>query len=83
MNQLLEKALSIWPTGSIDYCIEDIIDIILDEIYGRLHNEKEEDNLPKKCKEIKSKKGYTNFKIIGSIINFINTTPKVIGIIDK
>jgi hypothetical protein len=58
------------------------MEIFLDEVFGRLCSEKETESLPKKTKEIKSKKGMGHFKLIGSLINFVNSLPKVIGIID-
>lgn len=72
-----------WPSGSIDYCIEEVVEVVLDEIYGRVQSEKEEENLPKKCKEIKSRKGLSSFKHIGQLIDFVHTTPKLLGIMDK
>lgn len=54
----------------------------MDEVFGRLCSEKETEHLPKKTKEIKSKKGMNNFKLIGSLISFVNSLPKIIGIID-
>lgn len=48
-----------------------------------MSSEKEEDNLPKKTKEIKSKKGAQNFRTIGKMIDFVNTLPKMIGVMDK
>ncbi|CAD8051778.1 unnamed protein product [Paramecium sonneborni] len=79
LGLLLEQITEI---GQIDNCLEEIMEILLDEVFGRLCTEKDTETLPKKTKEIKSKKGMQNFKIVGSLINFVNSLPKLIGTID-
>lgn len=63
--------------------MEDIMEIFLEEVFGMVGSEKEEQNLPKKTKEIKSKKGIQNFRMVGRIIDFVSTLPTLIGIMDK
>ena len=42
-----------------------MLELFLDEIYGRLSDEKESENMPKKIKEVKSHKALDSITIIG------------------
>ncbi|KAF2743872.1 hypothetical protein M011DRAFT_489407 [Sporormia fimetaria CBS 119925] len=56
--------------GDIEYCLGDIVDVILDDIFGITGQEKDAEEYTNKMKEIKSSKSYDSMDLIAR-----STTP--------
>lgn len=76
LNQIKE-------VGVVDYCLDDILELLLDEAFGKLSTEKELDNIPKKIKEMKNNKSLDSIQILAQYIDINISLPKLIGFIDK
>lgn len=63
-------ARGIIELGSIDYCLDIMIPMVIEEIYGGLSEEKQVKEIKNKSIEFKGKFGYDCFYLIGQKINF-------------
>jgi len=57
-------------TGSIDYCYDLLVPMLLEEILGTMHDEKEVQEIKNKSVEFKGKHAYDCFYMLGQKINF-------------
>ncbi|KXS20992.1 hypothetical protein M427DRAFT_499228 [Gonapodya prolifera JEL478] len=57
-------------TGDIDYCLEDIVTILTDDIFGEVAEEKEVKELAAKTKEMNRNKSFETFEMLAKLIRF-------------
>jgi hypothetical protein len=60
-------------TGSIDYCLEEILPVFIDEILGRVRDEKEVQEIKNKIPEFKTSKAYDGLHLISCVLDFNRT----------
>lgn len=62
------------PYGSLDYCLPQLVDMLMGDIFGETGLEKEAEDYITKMKEMKSTKSYDSFEVLAS-----STTLPAIG----
>ncbi|KAL3626591.1 hypothetical protein CASFOL_030140 [Castilleja foliolosa] len=70
LNFLLSKFLSTPILGKLDYCLEDLLSVVKNDILGDVSDEKEVDKIASKMKEIRKQKSYETLKLIAQSITF-------------
>ncbi|KAA3480361.1 small subunit processome component 20-like protein isoform X2 [Gossypium australe] len=70
LNFLLSKTLSSSSDGSLDYCLEDILGVVENDILGDVAEEKEVDKIASKMKETRKCKSFETLKLIAQSITF-------------
>lgn len=58
--------------GSLDYCLTQIVDMLVDDIFGETGAEKDAEEYITKMKEMKSTKSYDSFEILASTTKLQN-----------
>ncbi|CAG8449551.1 3302_t:CDS:10 [Cetraspora pellucida] len=58
--------------GDIDYCLQLIVDIIINDMFGYVAEEKDAEEITGKLKEMKANKGFGTFEILAKIIHIKN-----------
>lgn len=53
--------------GDLDGCVSDIVDLLIDDVFGATGLEKESEDYISSMKEVKSNKSYDSFEILASI----------------
>ncbi|KAK9722628.1 U3 snoRNP protein [Basidiobolus ranarum] len=56
--------------GDIDYCLEPVIEILIEDVFGEVGIEKETQEITNKMKEAKTHKSFESFELLGRIIRF-------------
>ncbi|CAG8499255.1 840_t:CDS:10 [Diversispora eburnea] len=72
LNSLLTKFVPNLNVGSIDYCIQNITDIMINDVFGEVGKEKDVEEITNKMKEMKSSKSIGSFELLAKIIEFKN-----------
>ncbi|KAG2222075.1 hypothetical protein INT45_007961, partial [Circinella minor] len=72
VNVLLADTIPRLEVGQLDYCLEDIVDILINDIFGKTGQEKEADEMTGKIKEAKSQKSLGTFESLSKVIHFAN-----------
>ncbi|KAK6340588.1 U3 snoRNP protein [Orbilia brochopaga] len=67
VHAILVSNVPKWAVGSLDYCASNIMDVVMDDIFGVTASEKEVEGYTKKMKEIKTNKSYDSADILASI----------------
>ncbi|KAJ6262575.1 U3 small nucleolar RNA-associated protein [Drechslerella dactyloides] len=67
VHAMMVHAVPKWEVGSLDYCASDIMNVVMDDIFGVTASEKEAEGYTKKMKEIKTNKSYDTAEILTSI----------------
>jgi U3 small nucleolar RNA-associated protein 20 len=57
-------------TGTLDYCLEDILPVFIDEILGKVRDEKEVQEIKNRIPEFKTSKAYDGFQLLSCVIDF-------------
>ncbi|MBA0664450.1 hypothetical protein Goklo_004447, partial [Gossypium klotzschianum] len=70
LNFLLSKTLSSSSDGSLDYCLEDLLGVVENDILGDVAEEKEVDKIASKMKETRKCKSFETLKLIAQSITF-------------
>ncbi|XVF65313.1 hypothetical protein PTKIN_Ptkin09bG0238000 [Pterospermum kingtungense] len=70
LNFLLSKTLSSSTYGSLDYCLEDLLSVVENDILGDVAEEKEVDKIASKMKETRKCKSFETLKLIAQRITF-------------
>jgi len=53
--------------GALDGCVMDVVDVLMDDIFGAVGSEKDSEGYTSSMKEIKASKSYDSFEILASI----------------
>ncbi|KAF2273997.1 uncharacterized protein EI97DRAFT_382518 [Westerdykella ornata] len=64
VHHILVKMAPEMKPGDIDYCLSEIVDIIMDDIFGVTGQEKDAEEYISKMKEVKSSKSYDSMDLI-------------------
>ncbi|CAG8656331.1 14206_t:CDS:10, partial [Dentiscutata erythropus] len=72
LHSLLFNLAPNLAVGDIDYCLQLIVDIIINDIFGHVAEEKDTEEITGKLKEMKANKGFGSFEILAKIIRFKN-----------
>lgn len=67
---ILSKYLMNHSGGSLDYCLEDLISVVENDILGEVAEEKEVEKIASKMKETKKCKSFESLKLIAQNITF-------------
>ncbi|TYJ14812.1 hypothetical protein E1A91_A10G142700v1 [Gossypium mustelinum] len=70
LNFLLSKTLSSSSDESLDYCLEDLLGVVENDILGDVAEEKEVDKIASKMKETRKCKSFETLKLIAQSITF-------------
>ncbi|XP_050219970.1 uncharacterized protein LOC126670312 [Mercurialis annua] len=70
LNFILSKFLSNPICGKLDYCLEDLLFVVENDILGDVAEEKEVDKIASKMKETRKLKSFETLKIIAQSITF-------------
>ncbi|KAF2876606.1 U3 snoRNP protein Utp20 [Massariosphaeria phaeospora] len=68
LHHILVKFSNQLNPGEIDYCLKDIIDVILDDTFGVSGQEKDAEEYISKMKEVKSSKSFDSMDIIARTV---------------
>ncbi|KAI0538097.1 armadillo-type protein [Xylaria digitata] len=64
MHTILVAVTPQFQPGDIDYCLEDIMAIIMDDIFGVIGQEKDAEGYTSKTKEVKSSKSHDSMELV-------------------
>ncbi|KAK3175064.1 hypothetical protein OEA41_002310 [Lepraria neglecta] len=64
VHSMLVATSSIFTPGDLDYCLPQIVAIIMDDIFGATGQEKDAEEYISKMKEVKSSKSYDSMELI-------------------
>ncbi|CAA18883.1 U3 snoRNP-associated protein Utp20 [Schizosaccharomyces pombe] len=70
VHYLLLAIEDVYPYGSIDYCMDSLAQIFVDEIFGEVGVEKDSEDYKSNVKEIKGNKSYDSYEIVARISSF-------------
>lgn len=76
LNTLLFHVQKIFSQGSLDYCLKDILSVLLDFSFGICAAQRSSDHV-KKIREMDSEKVTSGFEIIGSLIDFRSSASRI------
>jgi len=78
LNSVLAKITATCETGALDYCLDDIMRIVVEELVGKVGQEKDSEEMTGKVREAKSDKAFDTFELIGQTVLLENIS-KVLG----
>ncbi|MCJ1309669.1 U3 snoRNP protein [Agyrium rufum] len=64
VHSILVATSPLFKPGDIDYCLPQIVAVIMDDIFGAIGQEKDADEYVGKMKEVKSNKSYDSMELI-------------------
>ncbi|CAN4120834.1 unnamed protein product [Withania somnifera] len=83
LNFLLSKFLLNPISGKLDYCLEDLLSIAVNDILSDVSEEKEVEKIASKMKETRKQKSYDTLKLIAQSITFKTHALKLLAPILK
>lgn len=75
VHAILVATAPIFKPGDLDYCLPQVVSVIMDDIFGATGLEKDAEEYVSKMKEVKSSKSYDSMELISktaSVENFIH-----------
>ncbi|KAI1814376.1 armadillo-type protein [Poronia punctata] len=69
MHTILVAVIPHFQPGDIDYCIDDVMSIIMDDIFGVVGQEKDAEEYTSKTKEVKSSKSQDSMELIARTVS--------------
>lgn len=72
VNALLLDMMPRLKVGDLDYCLSDLVDVLVSDIFGATGQEKDTDEMTGKIKEAKSRRSPASFELIAKITHFKN-----------
>ncbi|KOM39691.1 hypothetical protein LR48_Vigan03g307300 [Vigna angularis] len=79
LNFILSKCLSTPVVGKIDYCLEDLLSVIENDILGDVGDQKEVEKIASKMKETRKKKSLESLKFVAQNITFKSYALKLLA----
>lgn len=67
VHSILVSTSTKFNLGDLDYCVNDIVNIIVDDIFGATGQEKDAEDYISKMKEVKSSKSYDSMELVARI----------------
>ncbi|KAK4356825.1 hypothetical protein RND71_022435 [Anisodus tanguticus] len=83
LNFLLSKILLNPSCGKLDYCLEDLLSVAVNDILSDVSEEKEVEKIASKMKETRKQKSYDTLKLIAQSITFKTHALKLLAPILK
>lgn len=81
LNFLLSKSVGLSGgsrTGQIDYCLNELLEVVETEIFGEVSEEKEVEKIASKMKETKKSMSYETLRLVSNNITFRTKAPKLL-----
>ncbi|KAL9615228.1 MAG: hypothetical protein Q9167_000322 [Letrouitia subvulpina] len=72
VHSILVAAVPIFGLGSLDYCLPQIVSIIMDDIFGATGHEKDAEDYISKMKEVKSSKSFDSMELVAKVASAEN-----------
>ncbi|KAG0201811.1 U3 snoRNP protein [Mortierella sp. GBA30] len=72
VHAMLTHLVPTLNVGDLDYCLKDIVDVLVNDIFGETGIEKETEEITGKMKEAKSNLSFHSFELMAGIIEFKN-----------
>lgn len=66
MHSILTTAVPTYKPGALDYCLSEMMDVVIDDIFGVTGIEKDAEGYISKMKEVKSNKSYDTVELLAS-----------------
>ncbi|KAL2955225.1 hypothetical protein AAZX31_18G015600 [Glycine max] len=79
LNFILSKCLSSPVAGKIDYCLEDLLSVIENDILGDVAEQKEVEKIASKMKETRRKKSFESLKLVAQNVTFKSYALKLLA----
>ncbi|GMP78029.1 hypothetical protein CsSME_00034114 [Camellia sinensis var. sinensis] len=70
LNFILSKCLVNPISGKLDYCLEELLSVVENDIFGDVSEEKEVEKIASKMKETRKRKSFETLKLIAQNITF-------------
>lgn len=67
VHSILVQVAGTFKPGDLDYCINEVVEIIMDDIFGVTGQEKDAEEYISKMKEVKSSKSYDSMELVASL----------------
>ena len=67
VHAILVATVNIWKPGQLDYCLPQIVSVIIDDIFGATGQEKDAEEYVSKMKEVKSSKSYDSMELVAKL----------------
>ncbi|KAF8986162.1 U3 snoRNP protein [Entomortierella lignicola] len=72
LHAMLTQLVPTLQVGDLDYCLKDIVDVMINDIFGETGIEKETEEITGKMKEAKSNLSFHSFELLSGVIEFRN-----------
>lgn len=75
VHSILVATSPVFKTGDLDYCIPQIVSVVMDDIFGATGQEKDAEEYISKMKEVKSSKSYDSLELVAktaTVENFVH-----------
>lgn len=70
LNSLLLDMMPRLNVGDLDYCIRDVIELLVNDVFGATGQEKDADEMTGKTKEAKSRRSPQSFELLAKVVHF-------------
>ncbi|KAI8602190.1 armadillo-type protein, partial [Dissophora ornata] len=70
LHAMLTHMVPTLQVGELDYCLKEIVDVLVNDIFGETGIEKETEEITGKMKEAKSNLSFHSFELLAGIIEF-------------
>eukprot|EP00898_Chlorokybus_atmophyticus_P007671 jgi/Chlat1/7905/Chrsp67S07348 len=70
LHAVLSKSIPAMESGAIDYCLSDIVDMLMSDIMGSAAEEREVDAIAAKMKETKRCRSFESFELVTRVTTF-------------
>lgn len=83
VNFILTKCLLGTGSGKLDYCLEDILSVVENDVLGDVSEEKEVDKIASKMKETRKTKSFETFQLVAENVTFKTHASKLMSFITR
>lgn len=80
LNALLNDMIPKCNVGDLDFCLGQVVHILVNDIFGETGQEKESDEITGKIKEAKTNRSFNSFELMAQIIEFKNLSTMLVPI---
>ncbi|KAI8575447.1 hypothetical protein K450DRAFT_261769 [Umbelopsis ramanniana AG] len=78
LNSLLSDMIPKLNVGDLDFCLRQVVGILVNDIFGQTGEEKETDEITGKIKEAKTNRSFSSFELMAQITEFKNLSVMLI-----
>ena len=64
VHSMLVATTDVFKQGDLDYCLPDLVSVVMDDIFGAVGQEKEAEEYVSKMKEVKSSKSFDSMELL-------------------